>query len=430
MTFMTGLFYTYAICAGAGLLASVLLALQGWENRRFVIANCRRQLKPFDPPFVAVIVPVKGMDPDLERSLEALVNQDYPEYEVHFVGENEQDPAYEVVRRLIDDDTRCNNVYWHSAGLATDTGQKVHNLEAALDCVSPEAELVEFADSDASPNASWLRNLTYRLAAFQGKQGASTGYRVCVPERPTISNFLLYTINAAVGGLAVRFGPFNMIWGGAWITRRELLPEIRSQWRETISDDVLASGVMKRMGWRVGIEPRILVPSTCDMSFGALMEFLRRQFFLVYHYSRGFWWGTAIVWTLMLGCFWGSTIVGVTAWANGWSWWRAPFVVAAIAYLVGSARAYMRQQASRAGLPDLQPKLRAAQRFELVAHPLASLVGWLGMISAAIGNSICWRGIFYRIGRDGKVIELRHPEPTDHDERSSGDMAEAKRDAA
>lgn len=427
MTFTTALLCVYTALAGAGLIAAAMLTLQGWENRRFVIVNCRRTLKPFAPPYAAVIIPVKGMDPDLEQSLTALVNQDYPDYEVHFVGENEQDPAYEVVQQLIAGRNRCSRIHWHAAGLATDTGQKVHNLETALDGVSERAELIAFADSDASPNALWLRNLTYRLAAFDSKQGASTGYRVCVPARSTLSNFLLYAINASVGGLSVRSGPFNLIWGGAWITRRELLPEIRSHWRETISDDVLASGVIKRMGWRVGIEPRISVPSSSDMTFTALMEFLRRQFFLVYHYSRRFWWAIAVVWTMMLLSFWGSAAVAATAWAVGAAWWWVPALVASTAYVIGTLRVIMRQHASRASLPELQPALRAAQWFELLAHPLASVVGWLGLISAAVGNSICWRGIFYRIGRQGRVVELRHPESTPQEQAS---VASLERDAA
>ena len=253
------LYAAAATAAVLGVVASAMLTLQGWESRRFFTANCQRKMKDFEPPNVAVVIPVKGVDLELEASLHALLHQDYPDYEVHLVGESEEDPAFPIVQRLM---SQCKDrsVYWHAAGLAENCGQKVHNLEAALDNISDEVELVAFADSDARPNRRWLRSLVYRSAAFEGKQGATTGYRACIPARPTLANHLLYVINASVGGLMVRSGPFNMIWGGAWVTRRELLEDVRAVWRGTVSDDVIAARVIKGMGWRVGIEPRIIVP--------------------------------------------------------------------------------------------------------------------------------------------------------------------------
>ena len=141
----------------------------------------------------------------------------------------------------------------------------------------------------------------------------------------------------------------------------------------------------------------------------ALLEFLRRQFFMVFHYSRGFWALTAVCWTMMVASFWGSLILAAVAWGQGAPWWWLPLTTAGASYALGVTRVLLRQAACRASLPELQGQLKTAQRFERWAHPIASLVGWAGFLSAAIGNSICWRGITYWLDRNGKVSRMTHP---------------------
>ncbi|MCA9178026.1 MAG: glycosyltransferase [Planctomycetales bacterium] len=393
------------------LLFSLLLLLQHWEHRRSIYANKRRHGSQFNPPSAAVIVPVKGVDSGLADSLRSLLNQDYPDYEVHFVGESDHDPAGAVVRQLIREPHRCRAAHWHVAGRATDCGQKVHNLQVACEHIPDTAEIVAFADSDAHPDSRWLHNFAYRLFkrnARESQLGAVTGYRLCVPEQPTLANWINYSINSAVGGLLVRRGLFNMIWGGAWAIRRPLLEEVRTAWRHTISDDVVATRTLSRAGWRIRFDSKVMVPSATNMSLAQLMEFLRRQFFMARHYSLGIWLGTLLVWTGMLGGFWWNVFYAATAALTGAANPRWSAALAASIYAVGVGRAVLRQQASLASAPQFAAQLRPAQRFELWAHPLISLVGWASLVSSAVGSSIVWRGIHYRLRRDGHLIELRH----------------------
>ena len=51
-------------------------------------------------PFASVIVPCKGLDEDIDENLSALLQQDYPAYEVIFVVDDQNDPAVQVINDL------------------------------------------------------------------------------------------------------------------------------------------------------------------------------------------------------------------------------------------------------------------------------------------------------------------------------------------
>src|SRR6185437_16633462 len=51
-------------------------------------------------PFATVIAPCKGVDEGLEDNLSPLLMQDYPEYELLFVVDSENESAVEVIRTV------------------------------------------------------------------------------------------------------------------------------------------------------------------------------------------------------------------------------------------------------------------------------------------------------------------------------------------
>src|SRR6266699_3138325 len=54
----------------------------------------------FFSPRVALICPVKGMEPGLEENLTALTQFDYPDYEIFFALTGVEDPAYRLLEHL------------------------------------------------------------------------------------------------------------------------------------------------------------------------------------------------------------------------------------------------------------------------------------------------------------------------------------------
>src|SRR5918998_628626 len=149
-------------------------------------------------PFASVFVPCRGVDQGLRLNLLALFRQHYPAYELVFVSDRADDPALEIARQLareLEGETVARTRFV-VAGKASDSGQKVHNLRAALKEAGASGEVFVFVDTDARPRADWLRALVAPLA--DEGAGAATGYRWFLPARGGLASHLRSVWNASI----------------------------------------------------------------------------------------------------------------------------------------------------------------------------------------------------------------------------------------
>jgi ceramide glucosyltransferase len=400
-----GLFWlvTYGILVALAAVQAVLLALQTWEHRRFARSRLR-ELRHARPSGKAMIfAPCRGADDDLEETLRRLFYQDYDDYEITFIVEDTADPAYDRIRRLIADHRHivCHLVI---AGRAKQSGQKVHNLRVATRALRPDIEFLVFVDSDARPRREWLRGLLGRLGDRSKRNvGAVTGYRWLVPAQPTPANHLLYGVNCCI---AAMFGPksFYPVWGGSWAIRRTVFESIglRQAWKGTLSDDLVASNVLRRRRLGVRFEPAAMVASPTDGSLRQVFSFLRRQYLIGRFYAPWAWaLGLASV-ALPNLAWWVSLGAAVWGLAAGGAVWLPAGVCAAF-YVMNAARAWVRQDLIGLYCPDRRAELRVARRLDIVAWPLVSLANALGMLASMLGRHITWRGITYKLSAGGAI---------------------------
>src|SRR5581483_260675 len=84
---------------------AAFLALPVWWAWRFVWLYYFRPAAPPRPetdlPRVAVILPLRGVDPSLRDCLRGLLSQDYPHYSLRIVIDSLGDPAWDVVPELL-----------------------------------------------------------------------------------------------------------------------------------------------------------------------------------------------------------------------------------------------------------------------------------------------------------------------------------------
>jgi ceramide glucosyltransferase len=391
----------YVSLASLAVLVSLLLALQTWEHCRHA-RSCMRTMDRHQPlGRVELIVPCKGIDVDLAGNLEPLFRQDYHDYEITFVVESPDDPAAETIRRLM---TKHRAVQSRLvvAGRAAGSGQKVHNLLAATAGLSADIEYLAFVDSDARPRPEWMRLLIARLD--RPGLGATTGYRWFVPARPTLANYLLYSINC---GVTMLLGVHNQhwIWGGSWAVRRDLFEAagLRDAWQGTLSDDLVASRVLASAGQPTRFEPVAVVASPLDLSWKDMFAFLRRQYLVGRCYVPA-WWAFGLSFCSLVSLAWLSSLaaIGVLL-LDGSPWWRVPLGMCCTMYLVGVFRGVVRQRLVRIYFPQHVKAMRGAMFFDVAAGPLATLVNWLGMVASMFGRHIDWRGIRYRMLRGGQI---------------------------
>ena len=401
----------YLTLASVAIVASLLLALQTWEHRRYV-RSCMRQLAKHQPSGrVALFAPCKGLDIDIEANLRAILRQDYDNYEVTFIVESTDDPVYGAIRRAM-----AAHAWVPArivvAGRATDSGQKVHNLRVATQHISQRIAYLAFVDSDARPRPEWLRTLVSRLD--QSGIGAVTGYRWFTPARPTIANALVYSMNCDVVSLLTRSSHY-LIWGGSWAIRRETFESIglRDAWKGTLSDDLVASRLMRKAKLGVQFEPGCVVASPLDMSLGQAMSFIRRQYLVARLYTFD-WWLFSLVAATFSNALWLCNLgaLGLGLFTGVLSPW-IPLAISIVLYLVMVYRGSVRQDLVKTYFPHWQQASHRIRAFDIWANPLVEFAHWIGVVSAGVGRFVRWRGIGYRVLPGGQLRTIVRPgEPT------------------
>ena len=93
------------LLATLGFLALFLGVFPLWMTIRLrhYVDQCLTEPTAQFTPMVSLIVPCKGTDLEFERNVEAVLQQDYPRYEVIFVTATTADPAYETLARFAAD---------------------------------------------------------------------------------------------------------------------------------------------------------------------------------------------------------------------------------------------------------------------------------------------------------------------------------------
>ena len=401
----------YLFLVGLAALHIFLTGMQMWEHRRF--ARSRRSQAPLAQPEgrAMVFVPCKGVDLSMEENFRALFCQDYDDYELTFIVEDESDPAVELIRSLMAEysSVRSRIVM---AGRAETCGQKVHNLRVATARIPEGIEFLVFMDTDARPRPEWLRALLGRLGdASQLDLGAVTGYRWMIPARPSLANWFISAINAAVAGM-LGSRDIYPIWGGAWAIRRSVFEQtrIRDEWDRTLSDDMVARNVLRRHGRGVRFEPTCVVTTPLDVGFWEALSFLRRQYMIGRFYVPKVWAIGVILSVYPTLVWWASLGLAIWGWIAGTALFWIPTAACVVLYLLGMVRSQIRQSLTRIYAPDQWKSLRGARWFDILGGPLVGAFNVLGLVASAFGSGFRWRSIRYRLEKGGTIEILERTE--------------------
>jgi hypothetical protein len=406
--FMSGSILLLICLATLGAVQLGVMSIHAFENARFYRGRRNRSVLSGAIEHVTLFVPCKGIDTELERNLDVLFRQDFPKYELCFVTESSDDPAVAVIQRLRERHRHVVSrlVY---AGTSADCGQKVHNLMVATATVSERTRIMAFVDSDARVHEGFLSRMVEMLAC--GRCVIGTGYRWYIPEKPTLPNLLLSAINMRVGTLMGRH-LFNLVWGGAWIIWKDRFHSLgfSQAWRGTLSDDLVVSRRAYDARLRVNFNPHCTVTSSADVNWETLNEFLRRQFRVVRIYAPRWWYGA-----LLAGLASTGIVLGQLALAGYWFMtggpWQLAFASAALYYGLTAARYATAHTDLRPFVHTDDKTFTKVSRFATFAWPLVTIATTWAAASVALGRTIVWRGIHYRLDSASKTTVLRRELP-------------------
>jgi cellulose synthase/poly-beta-1,6-N-acetylglucosamine synthase-like glycosyltransferase len=362
-------------------------------------------------PSASVFVPCRGMDKGLRWNLSALFRQHYPNYELVFVSDRADDEGLEIARQLAREfeGESVARTRFVVAGRATDSGQKVHNLRAAVAEGHASSEVFVFVDTDARPRPDWLRSLVAPLSDVG--VGAATGYRWFLPVRGGLATYLRSVWNASIASALGENTRRNFCWGGSTAIRRETFErlDVAERWRGTVSDDYALTRVLQTAGLPIRFVPACLTATLEDCTFGELMEFSTRQLKITRVYAPHLWAIVLVSNLLFVAVFFGGLALAGALAATGrpFVW---PLALVSVIFLLGLWKAFFRLRAAALVLEEHHGRMRSGVWAHLLLWPVTAAVFLYNALAAARSRRIVWRGIGYEL-KSPTETEIIEPAP-------------------
>jgi ceramide glucosyltransferase len=391
--------YVYYFLAAVACWFGLQSLLSGVRYVKYVKQETARPLPDYRP-FVSVIAPSRGLEAGLAENFRALLEQNYPAYEVLFVFDQENDPAIKLLNEVSMSGSPHRIVI---TGPASDSGQKVHNLRVATEKVDAKTEVLVFADTDARPTREWLKQLVAPLA--DESLGASSGYRWFVPERGGFASRLRSVWNASVASALGENRAKNFCWGGSTAIRRSVFEQlaVRDRWQGSVSDDFTLTHVLKEASLPIHFTPNCLVASVGDCTMSELFEFSTRQIKITRVYAPNLWLPLLLGSSLFTIVFFGGLLLLLTRLMLG-----LPSLILSLmlllVFLLGAAKGFIRWQVICIPLKHYRPRLKR----DLLAHvflwPSASFLYLCNAIAAGFSRRIEWRGIAYELKSPNEAV--------------------------
>lgn len=241
-------------------------------------------------PKTAVLLTLRGADPFLKYCIQGLLRQDYSDYTVFFIVDSSSDPALPVVKEILDQEKakspgcKCEIVvvdeHWDSCAL------KCNSLVHVIEKLDESFKVLAILDADTRPFPTWLRQLVEPLS--DPRFAATSGLRWYVPDQANWGSLIRMDWNIAA---VCQMFFSQVLWGGAFALRREVFFEggLTERWKHTLTDDVTAYKIVKKMGNRVKVTPTLLMLNREVCKTSSFYSWVQRQMFFVKLYHPNWW---------------------------------------------------------------------------------------------------------------------------------------------
>jgi ceramide glucosyltransferase len=351
----------------------------------------------FYTPVTAVICPCKGNEPGLRENLAALVNFDYPNYEVYFALASSLDPALKVIEQVKAVSERPVHVV--IAGPAEGCSEKVFNLRRAVESLPQNVEVFAFTDSDVRLPRGWLKKIVAPLQDV--RTGATTAYRWIIPGGTWgtggFASAFASAWNASVATLLGRAGE-NFCWGGGTAIRRQTFEnaQVLEAWRGAASDDFAMTRALEIARQPIVFCPECLAPTLHPWTGKSLLEFTNRQILITRVYSRKRWMLAAVShWAYSLTLIY-SVVVILATMMSGDTWVELA-LIALVIPMLAAMKGALRTVAVNELLPEWRGPLKRWNWVWMVFAPIVPFLFAWNFIASLLTNRICWRGIHYEL---------------------------------
>ena len=338
-------------------------------------------------PPISILKPIRGRDQGAYENFASFCRQDYPQYELIFGAESEDEPGLEAVRRIVNDfpDVDIRIVV---SDRSIGTNPKVSNL-ANMAAEAKYAHLL-VSDSDIRVDPAHLKTIAQPL---------------CDPEVGVVT--CLYRSKAAgiagwidALGLSTEFQPSVLVargvegmsfaMGSGILVRRPVLVSIGgfAAFADYLADDFQLGNRPARLGYRVELSPYVVEHRLDTATFRELLWHQMRWYRGI-RTSRP--WGYAgLVFTQGIAA--ALALVLLTP-------------ASPIAWTLGAATLAVRlAMAWYVAVVCLRDE--AARRF-LWFVPIRDLMSTVLWLAGFFGGTVVWRGERFRLERGGRLVPFQ-----------------------
>lgn len=394
-TSVENFFYLLSLLQIAGGLYLLSQALQ-WVS---YVRQRMRTDPGFFAPRVALLCPCKGVEAGLERNLVALTELDHQNFEIFFILASETDPAASIVKRVAANSRPKAHVV--IAGVPEGCSEKINNLRAAIEQLTPDFEVLVFADSDGRPGKSWLHRLVAPLK--DERISATTTMRWFMPNNNDLATCLLAAWNAPVVTMLTEKGP-NFCWGGGTAVRRLLFEQaaVLEFWQGSVSDDYSLTTALERTGRPVLFVPECLTLSFVQTDFAGLMEFANRQVLITRVYAQKIW--RLALLTHLLYCV--TFTMGIFLTLGDLLAGRPALHLATLTFLpvlLSAIRGALRVVGVTEALPAWRKQISAQSWIYILLNVFVPFLYLANFVHSLTTRKIRWRGIRYELLGPGQT---------------------------
>jgi cellulose synthase/poly-beta-1,6-N-acetylglucosamine synthase-like glycosyltransferase len=259
------------------LVISIAPTFWNWESNPLQDSDC---------PKTVVCLNLRGLDPFLTTALPALLNQDYPHYDVIIVVDHPDDPVYALAEEVIRASNKTNVKLGVLKNRIETCSLVNSSLIQTIQSNLNDYEIVAMIDADAMPHKTWLREL---IAPLRNKKiGAVTGQRWYFPPRANMGDLIRYIWNIPA---VLQMIFFKIPWGGSLAIRMDVLQKcnVLGYYEKALVQDVPLFDILKKQGFTIGFAPSILMINRESVNLSSLVPWIQRQLLwaILYHSS---WW--------------------------------------------------------------------------------------------------------------------------------------------
>ncbi len=270
--------YLLLLLLGIAAVTAELALLYAWISARYHYAA--KTTSTYTPK-AQVIIPCKNIGKDLIENTAAILNQHYPNYNVTFITDSAEDPAYQLLNKKYNQHPQVtlmiSKIRPHCSGKISALITGIHAAQST--------EVYVFADADIKPHPNWLSLLIAHLD--DNKVGATTGYRWYFPYD---LNSLVVSCWNMIQSISLYYPSYNYAWGGSTAITKQMFHRLHIEraWKHGLSDDLILTKLVKQAGYNVQFIPACIAESPVE---GTLKEFItwgtRQLTWTKWYYPQG-----------------------------------------------------------------------------------------------------------------------------------------------